>query len=329
VQSLFRGEEVKKECHSDIMHQQTALFHLFAECFSSTLVDKSLSFVTTGLLFAIFWASASVAGKFGLLSVEPLVLFNIRFLGAGTLLLAYTFIAERAKLPQGKEWTSLTIFGAFNTTLYLGIFVIALQFTSPGITTLAVALNPLFISAMTALWMKRRVTVVEWFSIAMGLAGVFVASYPLLKNSEAKPIGLILLIISMAAYSAGAVYYASVKWNLSRISINGWQVFIGGILLIPFTFFLHDKENNFDLNFWLSLAWLIIPVSVVAVQLWLRLLKTDAIKASLWLYLCPIFGFIYAAILFHETITLYTIIGTLLVLSALYIGQSQQRKKSS
>lgn len=291
-------------------------------------MDRSVSFITTGLLFAIFWASASVAGKFGLLSVEPLVLFNIRFLGAGVLLLGYTFVAERSRLPKGDEWTSLTIFGAFNTTLYLGIFVIALQHSSPGITTLAVALNPLFISVMTAIWMKRKVSILEWLSIAIGLTGVLVASYPLLLNSEVKPIGLILLILSMAAYSAGAVYYANVKWNLSRISINGWQVFIGGVLLIPFTILLHSRQNNFDQVFWLSLAWLIVPVSIGAVQLWLRLLKTDAVKASLWLYLCPIFGFVYAAILFHERITLYTVIGTILVLTALYVGQSRQNKTS-
>lgn len=292
-------------------------------------MDRSLSFVTTGLLFAVLWASASVAGKFGLRSVEPLVLFTVRFLGAGILLLSYTFIAEKSRWPQQKEWKDLTIFGAFNTTLYLGIFVIALQHTSPGITTLAVALNPLFISVMTAVWMRRPVSRLEWLSIIIGLAGVFVASYPLLMNSEAKPIGLFLLIVSMAAYSAGAVHYANVTWRLSRISINGWQVFIGGILLIPFTILLHSKDNHYDQTFWLALVWLIIPVSIGAVQLWLRLLKTDAVKASLWLYLCPIFGFVYAALLFDESISIYTIVGTALVLVALYLGQSEQRRKTN
>ncbi len=289
-------------------------------------MNRSVSFLTTGLLFAIFWASASVAGKFGLRSVEPLVLFTIRFLGAGVILLVYALAVEKSRLPSRSEWASLTIFGGFNTTLYLGVFVIALQYSSPGITTLAIALNPLFISAMTAIWMKRRVSWIEWISIAIGLGGVLIASYPLLLNSQAKPVGLFLLILSMAAYSAGAVYYANVQWKLSRISINGWQVLIGGVLLIPFTLLLHAEENRFDKTFWLSLLWLIIPVSIGAVQLWLRLLKTDAVKASLWLYLCPIFGFIYAALLFDEAITLYTVIGTLLVLIALYIGQSQQKK---
>lgn len=303
-----------------------AVKHLFCS-FIMLRMDRSLSFVTTGLLFAVLWASASVAGKFGLRSVEPLVLFTIRFLGAGILLLSYTFVSEKSRWPRKDEWKKLTIFGAFNTTLYLGIFVIALQHTSPGITTLAVALNPLFISVMTAIWMKRRVSGFEWLSVTIGLAGVFVASYPLLVNSEAKPIGLFLLILSMAAYSAGAVYYANVTWKLSRISINGWQVFIGGLLLVPFTLLFHARENNYDQTFWLALLWLIIPVSIGAVQLWLQLLKADAVKASLWLYLCPIFGFVYAAFLFNEKISVYTVIGTGLVLAALYLGQSEQRKK--
>lgn len=288
------------------------------------MLNRSISFLSTGLAFAIFWASASVAGKFGLKSVEPLVLFNIRFLGAGVILLIYSFIIQRERLPKRHEWTALSIFGAFNTTLYLGIFVVALQHSSPGITTLAVALNPLLISVMTAIWLKRKVRLIEWLSIALGLLGVFIASYPLLLTSDAKPIGLILLVLSMTAYSAGAVYYSNVNWALSRISINGWQVFIGGLLLIPFTILFHTKDNHFDSTFWLSLSWLIIPVSIVAVQLWLRLLKTDAVKASLWLYLCPIFGFAYAALLFNEKITAYTIIGTGLVLTALYLGQKKQ-----
>jgi drug/metabolite transporter (DMT)-like permease len=125
----------------------------------------------------------------------------------------------------------------------------------------------------------------------------------------------------MIAYSFGSVYYASVPWKLSRTAINGWQVLIGGILLIPLAVFFHSKPNHFDTRFWFSIAWLVIPVSIGAVQLWLYLLKSDAVKASLWLFLCPIFGLMYAAILLHEPITLFTILGTVLVLAALVMGQ--------
>lgn len=289
--------------------------------------NSAFRFIFIGILFSVLWASAAAAGKIGLLSAEGLVLFTVRFIVAGVLLLAYATIVQRDRFPEKNEWLSLTVFGAFNTTFYLGIFIIALEDVTAGITSIAVALNPLLISAMTALWLKRPVSKIEWTSILIGIAGVTIASYPLLKDSYATVTGLVLLGISMVAYSFGSVYYGTITWKLSRTAINGWQVLIGGILLIPFVFIFHAKPNHFDLRFWLSIGWLVIPVSIGAVQCWLYLLKSDAVKASLWLFLCPIFGLMFAAILLAELITLFTIIGTILVLLALLLGQRESLKK--
>jgi drug/metabolite transporter (DMT)-like permease len=125
----------------------------------------------------------------------------------------------------------------------------------------------------------------------------------------------------MFIYSLGAVYYSSVRWTLSRATINGWQVLIGGALLLPLTLYFEGSETQYDTRFWMSLAWLVIPVSIGAVQLWLYLLKEDAVRASLWLFLCPIFGLGYASLLLSEPFTLYTAIGAVLVLISLYWGQ--------
>jgi probable blue pigment (indigoidine) exporter len=287
-------------------------------------VEKSFTrYIFTGIIFSVLWSSASIAGKFGLYSAEPLVLFNIRFILAGGLLLIYAYGIKKSRLPRGEEWKHLTVFGAFNTALYLGIFIIALQYITAGVTALAIALNPLFISLMSSFWSNRKVMLTEWISIALGIAGVFVASYPLLNTKDVTTEGLLLLALSMVAYSYGSVYYASVKWQLDRVSINGWQVLIGGLLIIPFTFLFHSQPNHFDTRFWLSLIWLIVPVSIIAVQLWLMLLKTDAVRASIWLYLCPIFGLLFSAMLLDEPLTIYTLIGTVLVLCAVFIGQKK------
>ncbi len=284
---------------------------------------STFRYILTGFLFAMLWASASSAGKIGLQSAEGLVLFVVRFLIAGVMLLSYSFAAQKDRFPQKDEWMPLIIFGTFNTAIYLGVFIVSLSEVTAGITTISLALNPLLISIMSALWLRRAVKGIEWISIFIGIAGVVTAAYPLLINSYATVSGLVLLAFCMVAYSFGSVYYSTVNWKLSRTAINGWQVLIGGILLIPPAFLLHSKPNTFDLRFWLSIAWLVIPVSIGAVQLWLYLLKWDTVKASLWLFLCPIFGLAYAAILLDEPITLFTVIGTILVLTALFLGQQQ------
>lgn len=285
---------------------------------------STFTYILTGLAFALLWSSASIAGKFGLQSVEALTLFCIRFFGAGSLLLAYSHVVLKHRLPIGKEWLNVTVFGALNTALYLGLFILALDSVAAGITALATALNPLFISIITAFWMKRKIAAKEWLSIFLGIVGVAIATFPLLDTTHVTTHGLILLGLSMIVYSTGSVYYASVTWTLSRITINGWQVFIGGVLLLPFAIITYQHDNQYDLKLWLSLIWLIIPVSIFAVQLWLRLVREDAVRASLWLFLCPIFGLAFSSILLKEPFTIHTAFGATVVLIALYLGQQKK-----
>ena len=281
-----------------------------------------------GIVFAMLWASASSATKIGIQSAQPLVIGNFRFFIAGFLMLGYAYLFQKNRLPKGVEWKQLSIYGVLNVTIYLGFFVIAIKHVSAGIGSLASATNPLIISILSAFWLGRSVKKTEILGLFLGITGVGIATYPLLKNSFADVEGLLILSISMISYSVGTVYYSSQKWDLPSLVINGWQVLLGGIVLIPITYFFTDwNHNTYDVRFWGSVFWLVIPVSIGAVQLWLYLLKKDPIKASLWLFLCPIFGFIYASILLKEPITTYTYTGTILVIGGLYLAQREKFNK--
>ncbi|GAB3885489.1 DMT family transporter [Spirosoma agri] len=281
-----------------------------------------------GLFFAALWASASVATKFGVQSVHPLILANVRFFiaGGGMLLFAYG-IQRKNAWPTGVEWRQLTIFALLNTTIYLGAFVLALKQVSAGIGSLSTATNPLFIALLSAIWLRRMPRWNETAGLLLGLLGVGVATYPLLQNSYATVDGLLILLGGMISVSAATVYYASIEWRLPNLVINGWQVLIGGLLLLPFTFLSAALDSaafsasHYDLRFWASVFWLIVPVSVAALQLWFYLIWQDPIRASLWLFLCPIFGFAYSYLLMGEPITLYTVSGTALVIGGLYLGR--------
>lgn len=282
-----------------------------------------------GILFAMLWASASVATKFGVLSVPPLVLGNVRFFIAGLLLLLYAYLSRNKgainRLPTAEEWKQLSVFGFFNTTLYLGLYVYAMKYTAAGIGSLAVSINPLLIVLISNWLIGRKASAKEWLSIFLGIAGIALATYPLLKGSHTSLSGLLLLSLSMIAVSFASVYYAKVKWKLPNVLINGWQVTLGGIFLLPFTFLLADvNEIILDSRFWFSVLWLSLAVSVVGLICWFHLLRIDTVRASLWLFLCPLFGFFYAWWLMDEPITLYTLTGTALVILGLYISQKKR-----
>lgn len=273
-----------------------------------------------GLAFAILWASASSATKLALQSAQPFVIAVSRFFIAGIIMLLFAHLIKKRPLPSGQEWRKLFIYALLNISVYLGLYVLALQEISAGLGTLAVGINPVLISVLSALFLKTKLTSQHLLSLFLCLAGLLLAAYPLLQTSYASIDGIVLILSSMLAYSAGAIYFARTKWNkLDVLTINGWQTLIGGIILLPALLLTYkDSRNDWDSNFWTGTIWLAIPVSIVAVQAWLLLLKDDATKASYWLFLCPVVGFSLSAWLFNEPLSWYTAAGVALVLVGLY-----------
>jgi probable blue pigment (indigoidine) exporter len=282
--------------------------------------------IIAGIVFAILWASASAATKIGLQTAQPFVIAVTRFFIAATIMLFVSHVILNERLPQQKEWKQVTIYAVLNISIYLGVYVLAMMNVSAGLGTLSVGTNPVLISLITAVWLKQPIKRTTIISLFLCSAGILVAAYPLLKASYATPLGLTLLITSMLAYSIGAVYYSKTQWNgLHILVINGWQTLIGGIFLLPLLFVYYDHEKNlYNIQTIGSIVWLAIPVSIGAVQLWLYLLKDNPVRASFWLFLCPVFGFAIAAIMLKEPISLDTFIGVALVISGLYIVQKKQ-----
>lgn len=294
-----------------------------------TANDKNVRLIIAGFLFALLWPSASVTTKIGLQYVQPFVLAVTRFFLAGILLLIFSHIFLKQRLPQRNEWKHLCVYGFLNITIYLGLYVVAMQHISAGLGSLAIATNPVFINIISALWFKKRITVVVIISLLLCFAGVIIAAYPLLVNSYATPYGLLLLITSMFCYSVAAIYFTNTKWNgISVFTINGWQTILGGFFLLPFAYyFFDDSKNVFNIHFVYSVLWLAIPVSIFAVQLWLYLLNDNPVKASFWLFLCPVFGFVMAAVIMKEPVGVLTFAGLLFVIAGLYLSQKTKGVK--
>lgn len=280
-----------------------------------------------GILFALLWASATVATKLGIRSADPYLLSCLRFVTVGLLLLFYVYVLRRKKayrLPSGKETKQLFLLALFNILLYIGGFVTAVKMVSAGLISLFTATNPLLITLLSAVWLKRRLRREEWIGMLVAFAGLGLAAYPNLQDSHATAAGIVILVLGIVAMSAGSVYYAKVQPALPRLVVNTWQTFIGGLLFIPLVLlnYRHTYLHT-DANFYYSLGWLVVPVSIVSYGLWLQLLAKDTVKAGMWLFLTPLLGYSMAALILKEKITAYAVAGTVLVIAGLWYSRKR------
>ncbi len=285
-----------------------------------------LLFWIIGLPFAAIWASASVASKLGLASAEPFTISFIRFSIAGILMVFVSHVLLRKALPKSSQWKQLAIYGLLNISLYLGLFIIAIGEVSAGLGSLAVAINPVIITVALAIWDKKKLPFLRVFSLIIGITGVTVCAYPLIIGSHASVRGLLILFLSMSVYSIGTIYFQKNKWNgLDILTINGWQTLFGALFTLPVLLLTWDgHQNKFDFGFWSATLWLVFVVSIAGVQSWIFLLRNFGDRSSYWLFLSPIFGFMFSNLIMHEPIGPLTFIGTILVLFSLFINMRKQ-----
>jgi len=286
--------------------------------------------ILEGLLYSILWASAAVATKFAMKSVDPFLLTCLRFLLVGIILMAFTYIltGKENRLPTKNEFKQLVILGLLNVTVYMAGYIIAIKSVSAGLISLFTATHPLILILLSAFILKRHITKNEYIGIAIALTGLILAAIPnLQKGNEASLLGLVALMAGFIALSLGSIYFSKKKLALSRMTINTWQIAFGGIFFIPIVFL--NEPNNFiipDLNFFFSFMWLVIAVTIIAYALWLKLLQDDPVRAGLWLFLTPALGYFMAVVILNEPLTPYGIFGALLVAAGLIYSRKKERK---
>src|SRR6185312_3790421 len=156
--------------------------------------------LAAGIVFSILWPSASTATKIALAGSQPFNICLVRFSCAGIIMVVICHLILRLRLPRGREWRSIAIYGLLANSLYLSLYVLAMQQISAGLGALSVAIAPIVINLGTSFLDKRKPAAVTVFSLVICLAGVTIAAWPLIRDSMATPAGLGILMVAVVIY---------------------------------------------------------------------------------------------------------------------------------
>lgn len=183
-----------------------------------------------------------------------------------------------------------------------------------GNTAVLNGTTPMFGALVAYCWLKDKLSVSAVIGICVGFLGVYFLMFDKIMLEEA-PVILPTLAVMLAAlcYGTSANYTKMYLRGISPLALAAGSQISATILLVPIAlFFLPEQLPSTSATF--SVITLGVLCTGIAYIIFFRLIDAlGPIKAISVTYLIPVFGIIWGMLFLNETITHWTILGTLLI----------------
>jgi O-acetylserine/cysteine efflux transporter len=285
------------------------------------LKTKNLSLF---LLMAILWGSSWSLTKKGLEFVPPLNFASQQFL-ISTMVLMPFLVTMRDRLPRdARVLGRLVIFSLLNA-LSIAMVNLGLMHESSGIGAVLVFTQPLMVFGISVVLLHEKARSLRLIGVLTGLAGTTTIS---LKEGAglipAFSYATLLLILGAFAWALAAVYYKKYLNNLDVIVATTLQFAVGFVVLLAFSMASEGFVFPLVSQYLGILLYVSLGSSILGTVIWLYLLgREDATTLSSYGFMVPIIALIFGWWLLGESITGRYYLGTILIISGIYLVQKQ------
>lgn len=262
-------------------------------------------------IFVLLWASGFIAGKMGLPYARPFTILVIRF-AVATLFMLVVCLATRASWPKTKmQAFHVAVVGVLLQSVYLGGCYVAMGMGIPaGVTALIVGLQPILTATVVGPLLGERVNGRQWLGLAIGFAGVTLVLWDKLHFDSAHLTGIFYALIGLAGITSATIYQKRFCGAVDLRSSAAIQYAAATISLLPMMWLFGVGEVRWTGAFIVSIAWLILVLSVGAFTLLLWMIRKGAAsKVASLFYLTPPMAALAGYFVFGETLALPALAG--------------------
>ncbi|WP_417543831.1 DMT family transporter [Marinobacter sp.] len=282
-------------------------------------------------LFVWLWSTGFIGAKYGLPYAEPFTLLLIRMLLTLALLLVLAVLLK-ARWPGWRAAGHLAVTGLLVHGCYLGGVYYAIQGGMPsGIVSLVVGLQPLVTAGAAVLVLKEAVSGRQWLGLGLGLLGVTLVLLEKFGGAGNSGSGfplwtLVWALFALTGISLGTVYQKRYGTGADLVSGTIIQYGAAAMFFAVGALMLESREVVWSLQLQLSMAWLVLGVSIGAILLLMWLIRRGAASqvASLF-YLVPPVTALEAFWLFDERLGVLAIAGGIISITGVALVVSQRR----
>ena len=273
------------------------------------------------LITAIVWGSSFVAQSIGMQSIDAFTFTGIRTALGMLFLLPFTLI-----INKGFDFSKKTL----KKGLILGIvFSIAQNFqqfafyySTSGKIAFITAFYMFFVPLISVVFLKKKIAVLTWLSIFIGLIGLFLLC---INPAELTNINLgdILALICAVFYAVQIMLIDKfLEDGTSGVQLSFMQFFVAAIISIV-AMFIFEQPNIADIKT-AAPSLLYSGIMSCGIAYTFQILgqrNASPVVASLLMCLESVFAVITAAIILHENMLPRELAGCLIMFGAIILSQ--------
>jgi drug/metabolite transporter (DMT)-like permease len=240
-------------------------------------------------LFVLLWSTGFIGAKYGLPYIEPVTFLVLRFVFVAAALALWVLLARSAWLTWAQAREAAVI-GILLQAVYLGGVYKAIDLgIEAGVSALIVGLQPVLTAFIARQFLGERLTPVQWAGIALGFLGVGLVVTRKLDAGIGDWRGVALCLGSLAGISIASILQKTRAAGHPVRSSTLVQFLASLVVLAPLSFAFETREVIWSAELILTLAWLVLVMSLGALSLLLFLIRRGAASnvASLFFLVPP------------------------------------------
>lgn len=280
-----------------------------------------LALAITGAV--LFSTKAVVAKLLYRYHIDAVTLIAFRMLFSVPCFAAVALWKMRTEAPLSwpDRWRLLFL-GLIGYYLSSMLDFLGLQYISVGLERLILFLTPTFVLLMSTVWLKHRISRVEWLALATSYAGiVFVFAHDLRGGQGSVAAGSALVLGSAVSYALYLLLTGEMVKRIGSLRLVAYAMCVSSVACIAQFFVLRPAALLIQPApvYWLSLVngifCTILPVfmTMIAVR------RIGAATASQAGMIGPVSTLALGALILDEPVTAIQLAGTGLVLGGIYL----------
>ncbi|MDD2921891.1 MAG: EamA family transporter [Anaerolineales bacterium] len=279
------------------------------------------------LLIAISASSFGTLAIFGRFAYnDGMDTFTVLFLrfGIAALIMTAILVLRRESFPRGRILAQLIGMGALGYVGQSFMYLTAINYASAGLVALLLYLYPFFVTILSVVFLREKVTRAKIAALTLALAGTALTVGPV----SGQIIGALRAISAALIYSVYIIVGTNVMKRVSAVQSSA-VIFASAGFVYGLLTFVNGARFPASNAGWLSIMGIVFIATIIPVVAFLTGLEMiGPVNAAMLSTLEPVVTVLLAAWLFGEKLGMPVMFGGGLILVAVILLTRSELKKA-